>query len=292
MHRPVVLAAAGLTGLVMIAGVFFWWVQDGPETIQGEWHERDLVFLFDVHNEAGEVREGEELQVFVPPDIENRQRLVAIESNRDVEVTDAVGGNSLASIDLGRMAPHGSRHVRVRMRLEIRDRAAANGAAAGGGGLTRFPVEHPEIAARSAGLTTDDPLETLRNIHGWVDRHMEDIGYVRRDRGALYALREAKGDCTEYMSLVSTLALSAGVDVRAVGGFTYNDSRVARAADYHNWSEADVDGQWWVVDALYGDFTERTDGHVIVRDLASPETQQVGSQGIFLPLEGFAVRMH
>lgn len=295
MHARVTVAMSALVAAIALGVAIGWWLYEPETRPAGQWHQRQLVYVLDVRNEMAEPRTDKALRVFVPPDIEGRQRLIDVHVDRPVEIRDAPGGNVLAEIDLGTVPPYGARHVRVRMELEVRDYAYVDEARMNGQmdetGSSRFPVDHPDVAARAGQLAADDDAETMRGIHAWVDNHMEDIGYVRRDRGALYALHEAKGDCTEYMSLTSALARSAGVRVRALGGFVYDQDRVARAGDFHNWTEALIDDQWWVVDPLFGDFTGRTDGHVVVRDLTSPATTRLGSQGLFLPLDGFDVRM-
>ena len=61
--------------------------------------------------------------------------------------------------------------------------------------------------------------------------------------GALYAFKERRGDCTEYMSLATAVFRVNNVPARAVAGFVVEEgSAVLSSGDYHNWTEF-YDGQ-------------------------------------------------
>ena len=156
---------------------------------------------------------------------------------------------------------------------------------------TRFPSEHVDIRRVAARLEGDDRAATLRNVRRWVAGHMTEAGYVARDRGALHALREGTGDCTEYMSLTGALLAASGIPVRALGGFRYQRDRVVAASDFHNWVEAPADDRWWVVDPQVGGFSDRTGRRIAVRRLTAPETTDMPAQGLFKSMDGFDVRM-
>lgn len=95
-----------------------------------------------------------------------------------------------------------------------------------------------------AGPPTDFPVRA----HAWVAEHVRYSGYTAEDRGALFALREAQGDCTEYATLFVALMRAAGVPARVMGGWVMETSGIAKAADFHNWAEYFSDGRWHVAD--------------------------------------------
>lgn len=293
MRSPMILSLTlAALAAALVAGQ---WIASLQPMEHGDWHERRLVYLLEARNESGRVQRDRELRVFVPPTVAGRQQRLEVTADRPVSISDAPGDNELAIVELGDVPPYGLRTVRLEVRLRVRDRVAARDGdldnAMTRGTASRFPVEDPALDEPAGRVRQGGALATLRSIHDWVGGHIDAVGYIAGDRGALYALREGRGDCTEFMSLTSALALHAGLPIRAVGGFPYDEDRVAVASQFHNWVEVRAGGRWWVVDTQTDTFTERMDGHVIVRRLSKPATAGVGSQGLFLPMEGFDVRM-
>jgi transglutaminase-like putative cysteine protease len=280
-------AAVVAAGVAAAAAVMWAWPgQDAPA-----WRERELVYLFEARNTTAERRTDGELAVFVPPDIAGRQKRVELVSEAPVDVETAAGGNTLAHIELGAVPPYGVRQVRLRIRLEVAEHSSGPAWPDGVESPGRFPVDDRRIRDAVERVSADSARATAEAIHQWVGEHIDDVGYVARDRGALYALEQGRGDCTEFMSLATTLALAAGLEARGVAGFDYERDQVAKASEFHNWTEVAVDGRWWVLDAQKDVFIDRVDGHIVVRRLTAATTQSASTQGIFQPIEGFDIRM-
>ena len=106
--------------------------------------------------------------------------------------------------------------------------------------------------ARALRSTSDK--KTIENIYDWVISNVKYAGYTPDDFGALHALEEKSGDCTEYAYLVVALARVNLIPSRMIGGYlTLNDvSPVPR--DYHNWAEVFLTGNWEIVDSQKGHF--------------------------------------
>lgn len=121
-----------------------------------------------------------------------------------------------------------------------------------------------EKAAEIAG-DIDDCYLAAKKIYEFVISYMS---YVRLDRcrGALYALEEKKGDCSEYSDLFIALCRARGIPARTVHGFTYSSS----GDQLHDWAEIYIPGTGWIpVDATWGRhgkdyFGTITNKHIIV----------------------------
>ena len=109
-------------------------------------------------------------------------------------------------------------------------------------------VEHPRIQAAARALGGERDGEVAQAAYEWVSTQLRDPGYVRDDRGALYALERGQGDCTEHMYLFTALARARGIPARGVGGFVVAESGVLRSGDYHNWAEFHASDTWRVAD--------------------------------------------
>jgi hypothetical protein len=103
-----------------------------------------------------------------------------------------------------------------------------------------------EIAARARSLCHD-----AVNIHERVVRIYDFvISYLRYDpqedeRGALWALMNRRGDCTEYSSLFVALCRAAGIPARIQTGFGFHDLK-ERITDGHMWTEYYLPGYGWI----------------------------------------------
>lgn len=93
------------------------------------------------------------------------------------------------------------------------------------------------------------PMETAKAIYEWVSQNLVYAGYVADDVGALQALLQRRGDCTEYAYLAVALARANQIPARMVGGYVVDKSTVLRAEEYHNWAEVYINGAWRLLDA-------------------------------------------
>jgi len=118
----------------------------------------------------------------------------------------------------------------------------------------------------------NSPSQTVDRIFRWVKRHVQDESYVRKPRGALYALEKGKGDCTEYMVLFMALCRRAGIPARAVGGYICPRNRMLSSSGYHNWAEFYEAGRWWIADPLRGVLRDQSENYVALREIGEEES--------------------
>lgn len=104
------------------------------------------------------------------------------------------------------------------------------------------------IRQRAAELKAGTSLLTAEKISDWVAGHINYTGYVDRNRGAVYALKQRQGDCTEFAFLFVALCRANGIPARPVAGFVCTHSTVVDFGDYHNWAEFYMDGRWHTAD--------------------------------------------
>lgn len=125
--------------------------------------------------------------------------------------------------------------------------------------------DHEAIAAQARALKSATDEGTVRNIHGFVAASVDYAGYTPEDFGALYALRQRRGDCSEYACLVVALCRAAGIPARMVEGYVTDRSFAPKPMDFHDWAEVLVGGQWRVVDAQKGALLEKEAQYIAFR---------------------------
>lgn len=132
---------------------------------------------------------------------------------------------------------------------------------------TGIEINDPIIKKLATKLKQNDSVETLKAYYDWIINNLEYQGYVKDDLGALYAIQNKKGDCTEYAYLMAALARSSGIPTRVLGGYVYPEDAIVRAKDYHNWVEVFVDNKWHTIDPQKQRFMEKYDEYITFRIL-------------------------
>jgi len=71
---------------------------------------------------------------------------------------------------------------------------------------------------------------------------------MEEDKGALYALTNLSGDCTEFAALFAALCRAAGIPARLMGGYICQRNCLVTTVDFHNWAEFYHNGAWHLAD--------------------------------------------
>ena len=108
--------------------------------------------------------------------------------------------------------------------------------------------DNPELHRLAQTLKAATPFKTAENIFNWVAGNIRYAGYLQKARGALYALQNKKGDCTEFMYLFAALCRANNIPARGIGGYICTQNRILKPGDYHNWAEFYLDGAWRISD--------------------------------------------
>lgn len=123
----------------------------------------------------------------------------------------------------------------------------------------------------------------MKAANAWVYQNLEDVGYVSEDRGALFALTERKGDCTEFMHALVALARTRQIPSLAVAGFrVQGQNAILKAVDYHNWALFKADDAWRLADPHGNVFEEEQGNYVAFRLLKTQTGHKENSQRFFI----------
>ena len=144
--------------------------------------------------------------------------------------------------------------------------------------------DHPDIMALAQTLQRESKKATLEAIYDWVIGHMEHTGYFAEDFGALYALHNRRGDCTEYANLVVALARASHIPARTIGGYVTEHDVASKPKDYHDWSEIFLDDNWRVIDAQKQRFFPDNRSYIGFRIHREKPDNSIGSNHRYLML--------
>ncbi|NHZ99835.1 transglutaminase domain-containing protein [Massilia sp. CCM 8734] len=191
---------------------------------------------------------------YLPAELAPRQRLRQVQVSMPHTMHSDALGHRILGLSFARFPGMGQKVVTLTAEVDASPAADTGLAAPPDGGDWLGPERYVEsdaepIRALAALLRRPTASETTRAIYDWVCGNLTYAGYLADDFGALYALRELGGDCTEYAGLVVALARANRIPARVLGGYVMTQDGVPRPQDYHNWAEVFIDGAWRTVDA-------------------------------------------
>jgi transglutaminase-like putative cysteine protease len=213
------------------------------------------------------------LTALVPKTIEGRQKILKVKYTPRPEREFEEKGNKYARFALVR--PVGEQLVTIDVEAELYrydlDTAAKNvpslapraseirgGKPESNDGLKPWLVHEKfiekdalEIQAAAKAIGGADELDTIRNIMAFVHQKVRYTGYDETDHGALWALKNGKGDCTEFSDLFVALCRAKNIPARVWEGYLTDDVPKGDTAK-HIRAEAYTRKHGWVpFDALH-----------------------------------------
>lgn len=240
---------ASLLSIALLAAGICWWAihlanppADTRITIR---------YSLDVQNTTNRPLKQAKISLFAPVSRTSTQQCSQNSASHPFVLTTAASGNQALEIQWDMIAPHATKIVSIQSQLNIWRDPQKIGQKDLGPFLQPEPLiesEDPSVRALAEKLTKKNRTQTVRNIFEWVADNIEYSGYVRRNRGARYALAYRRGDCTEYASLFVALCRANKIPARPVGGFICPRSMAVDLNDYHNWAEFYLNGRWRTAD--------------------------------------------
>jgi hypothetical protein len=235
---------------------------------------RRLRFTLTFANPHAHALEAQSFWCYLPANLPPVQRLRGLQVSAPHSVqTDALGHRILA-LSFEHFPPLGQKIVTVTAEVDCAPSPGTDLTASESDfvsrqywlGAERFvESDSDEIRALAGSLRRAADLATTRAIYDWVRGNLSYAGYVAEDLGALSALKNRRGDCTEYADLVVALARANGIPARMVGGYVTDRDVAPRPKDYHNWAEVYLEGTWRIVDAQKENWLVSSAGYIVFR---------------------------
>lgn len=229
---------------------------------------RRVRFVFTIINPFGRTLEGQRFWAYLPADIPPKQRLVDVQSTIPFGLSEDQWGHRILGLEFDRVPPFAKKVVTVTAEVELQAQRSVGELKNRGVwlGPERFvESDHSSIQRLAHDLEGNSVEESARRIYDWVRNNLNYAGYLEEQRGALRALREKTGDCTEYADLVVALARAAGIPARSLGGYVSEWDFTPNPQDYHNWAELYINGAWHIVDAQKEVWQPISPGYVVFR---------------------------
>jgi len=258
---------------------------------------RSVKYSFTLKNKSNTVKRNVSFYVYAPVATTSSQITTSIQSSLPYMLVKDELGNQLMHFDIEMLPPFATKVVNISAKLNMAKLPNYEKLTEKDAYIkpeSNIESDNEKILAVAEQLKSGTDIETAEQLLNWVHANIKYSGYIEDDRGALYALNNRKGDCTEYMYLYTALARASGIPSRGVAGYVYGEDAVFKPNDFHNWSEIYIDGRWRVVDPQNGKFLDNDSHYIAMRILSDSVTlpkQMNNSQQFSVANSDIVVRM-
>lgn len=234
--------------------------------------------------------------IYAPVKETSTQQYVNINASHSYEIETDELGNQILEFTFMELPPYAAKIIDIEAHLMLSNR------------LNKKPIQqfkryirpekycesdHSLIIDLAKKLIDENPLKTSNRIFKWVSGNVTYSGYTKNTRGALYSIRERKGDCTEFSYLFTALCRANGINARTVGGYICHDNSVIKPGGYHNWAEFYDNDRWKMVDPQRKVFVKNQLQYIVMRILGESTIDSGNEDGLFGCIgEGVEVKMN
>lgn len=128
---------------------------------------------------------------------------------------------------------------------------------------------HPTLIQQALKLTGKSEIKTIQNIYKFVNRSVKYSGYNPKDIGALTALEQLHGDCTEFADLFVALCRANNIPARVIEGYKTKNITMPQ----HNWAEVYLSEMGWrIVDPTISSFDRIDNAYIKLTSNRNNET--------------------
>jgi len=229
--------------------------------------KRVVQYGYTLQNTSTSVLKKAEFRTYGPVKQTATQKLIRITASHSYRLVEDEFGNQVLAFEFENMPPNGSKVISITAELAVTSKPNPIGGSANRflGADEYIETDDARVQGLAQSLIVGSPYETAQKIQGWIESNIQSEAYIADDRGAVYALKHRRGDCTEFSYLFAALGRASGIPVRIMGGYVYENNASLKAADYHNWAEFNADGVWHLADPQKKNFASRQASYIAMR---------------------------
>ncbi len=256
---------------------------------------KQIQYSFTLQNKSNSLLEKAEFWTYAPVKQTSTQRSVKIEVSHPYDLIEDELGNQILHFTFENLPPYASKIITITADLELSDTS----------NLTPvdsqpfleaekfIEADNPDIKKLSEKFRSSTPAQTSENIFRWVSENIKYTGYLKDERGALYALKNREGDCTEFTDLFVALSRANNIPARSIGGYVYGKNAILKASDYHNWAEFYDNGVWKIADPQKKVFIKDQSNYIAMRIIGESPNNPMGEFNRFrFAGDGLKVKMN
>ncbi|VAW36279.1 hypothetical protein MNBD_GAMMA01-1484 [hydrothermal vent metagenome] len=265
---------------------------------QPKWETKRIIrYAYIIENKTPESIKNIVFKSYSPLTISSTQKLVALKSNHTFKNQPDKFGNQVMVFDIDFIPPYGKKKLTITATLLLSEIVAGAGLDAKLylSSQPKIEIENQSIINLAHELElsaqTADVHATQKNIYHWLVDNIDYSGYGMGDKGALYALQNLTGDCTEYAYLNVALNRVLGVPSRAVNGYVIFHDAKLNSSEFHTWSEVWLNGGWQVIDAQKNKFFEDQQNYIAMNIVIDTDSKNKAFKRFWISNPNLTVTM-
>ena len=237
----------------------------GPEVYV---QERYVLYTFQVENTGNEPVARAEFWCQAPVRQTPLQKTLRVKTVPEADRQADEWGNQTLHFTLTNLPPYGLKIFRVEVDLAYAETPQPMADRDLDVFLQAEPFvesDAPEIRAVADGFPAGAANAVARQIYDWIVANVKYSGYQSEELGALWALNNRRGDCTEQADLFVALCRARGIPARRMSGYLCDRNRRLVPALFHDWAEYYDGNRWQRVDVQRQAFETAVADHVAMR---------------------------
>jgi transglutaminase-like putative cysteine protease len=291
-RRKQLLVIAGICMIIIAAFVFRAIITRASYPIP-----RYIRYSYTVKNMTNHVAKEVHFWTYAPVKKTPTQKCIDLKASDPYKLITDDLGNQILHFTLNDIPPYASKIISIETNLKLADKKPNRFSLRGKKTYLKAEeyceADDPAIIQQAKQLRGAETTKTAENIFRWVSNTVQYTGYIENPRGALYALKEKKGDCTEFMYLFVALSRANKIPARNIGGYVVTDNAVLRPTAYHNWAEFYDEGTWRIADPQRKVFMQNQSRYIAMHVIGESPKNPIGVAYRFkYEGQGIKVRMN
>lgn len=259
--------------ILLIGGALLSMQKSGvnEDDMQSTYENVVIRYLINIGNESDQLVNNAKVEIFAPIELRDIQKIVSINSNPEFSQTDSNNRPNNLFYEFDTFPPFSQRQVVITANIQLviepvkTELKNAEFYLADGYFLS---MRDQRVEAVIQQMHTKEKKTIPQKTYDWVNANLKYAGYMKEDRGALYAITQQKGDCTEYMYVLMALLRGNNIPARGMAGFYLKkNNQVVKAEQYHNWVEYYDGDSWRILDPLNNNFDKGYERYVRLREI-------------------------
>ncbi len=257
---------------------------------------RHIQYSFTLQNQSDRMSKNVEFQTYAPVKQTSTQLCTNVESSHLYQLTTDRLGNQIMQFTFEKIPPYATKIVKIKADLQLSK--SPNKLSLEDPSKYLEPQEncesdHPDIMDVAKKVDVPEKEKTAESLFRWVTKNVQYSGYLKNAKGALYALKNKKGDCTEFMYLFVALCRANSIPAQCISGYICNKNAVLKPTSYHNWAEFYQDKTWQISDPQNKVFMKDPANYIAMRiiddsiDRSAPKFNRFNIKGA-----GMSARMN